>query len=64
MVVYGEGTVLTLKKAHPCGSREWQVMRPGMEYRLKCLGCGHILLMNRDTLLKAVKSVRENESSR
>ena len=55
---------MTLKKAHPCGSREWQVMRPGMEYRLKCLGCGHILLMNRDALLKAVKSVRENESSR
>ncbi|MEA4891438.1 MAG: DUF951 domain-containing protein [Peptococcaceae bacterium] len=59
MVVYPAGTVLTLKKPHPCGSHDWQVMRPGMEYRLKCRGCGHVLLMNRDVLMKAVKAVKE-----
>ena len=59
MTVYQEGTILTLKKAHPCGSRDWLVLRPGLEYRLKCLGCGHVLLMNRDALDKAVKAVKE-----
>ena len=61
MVVYGEGTVLTLKKAHPCGSREWQVMRPGMEYRLKCLGCGHMVMVTRRLVEKNTRGLRKPE---
>ncbi|MDR1192999.1 MAG: DUF951 domain-containing protein [Peptococcaceae bacterium] len=57
MTVYAAGTILTLKKAHPCGSKQWEVLRPGWEYRLRCVGCGHILLMRREDLLKAVKKV-------
>ena len=37
------GDVLELKKQHPCGSREWQVLRVGMDFKLKCAGCGHEL---------------------
>ena len=33
--------ILTMKKQHPCGSKQWQVLRIGMDFRLKCLGCGH-----------------------
>lgn len=35
------GDVLELKKTHPCGSREWRVLRVGMDFKLKCMGCGH-----------------------
>ena len=33
--------VLELKKEHPCGSKRWQVLRVGMDIKLRCLGCGH-----------------------
>ena len=35
------GDVLTMKKAHPCGSREWLVLRVGADFKLRCLGCAH-----------------------
>lgn len=50
------GDVLLMKKAHPCGSREWKVLRTGMDFRLKCLGCGHEILIVRS---KAEKNIRE-----
>ena len=33
--------VVELKKEHPCGSRRWEVLRVGMDIRLRCAGCGH-----------------------
>ena len=50
------GDILVMKKPHPCGSREWSVMRTGMDFRLKCLGCGHEVLIPRS---KAEKNIRE-----
>ena len=32
------GDVVTLKKQHPCGSREWEVLRIGADFLLKCAG--------------------------
>ena len=52
----GLGDVLVMKKPHPCGSRQWTVMRTGMDFRLKCLGCGHEVLLPRS---KAEKNIRE-----
>jgi hypothetical protein len=54
---YPEGAVLTLKKSHPCGSKDWLVLRSGWEYRLRCTGCMHVMLMKRDPLMKLVRSV-------
>jgi len=39
------GDVVTLKKQHPCGSREWEVLRIGADFRLKCAGCGHQIMI-------------------
>lgn len=50
------GDVLELKKAHPCGSRQWRVLRVGMDFKLKCLGCGHELMLPR---VKAEKSIKK-----
>lgn len=49
--------VLVLKKQHPCGSNRWRVLRIGMDFRLKCLGCGHELLIPRSKAEKSIKKV-------
>lgn len=48
--------VLVMKKAHPCGEKQWLVLRSGMDFRLRCLGCGHELLIARS---KAEKNIRQ-----
>ena len=53
------GDVLKLKKQHPCGSREWEVLRVGADFRLKCLGCGHQIMIARKLLEKNVKEIIE-----
>ena len=38
---YQIGDIIKLKKPHPCGSQEWEILRVGADFRLKCMGCGH-----------------------
>ena len=52
------GDVLELKKQHPCGSKEWKVLRVGMDFKLRCAGCGHELMIPRSKAEKSVKKVR------
>ena len=49
------GDRLVMKKSHPCGSSEWIVLRSGMDFRLRCTGCGHEVLTPR---AKAEKNIR------
>jgi hypothetical protein len=51
------GDVLELKKSHPCGSHQWQVLRVGMDFKLRCAGCGHELMIPRAKAEKSVKRV-------
>lgn len=53
------GNIVKLKKQHPCGSKEWEVLRVGADFRLKCMGCAHQLMMPRTTLEKNVKEIIE-----
>ena len=55
------GDVLELKKEHPCGSREWEVLRVGMDFKLRCLGCGHELMLPRSKAEKSIKRVLRTE---
>ena len=48
--------ILVMKKAHPCGSKEWLVLRTGMDFRLHCQGCGHEVMLPRS---KAEKNIRQ-----
>lgn len=50
------GDVLKMKKAHPCGSQEWSVLRVGMDFKLRCMGCGHDVMLPR---AKAEKNIRK-----
>lgn len=54
---YYIGDVLKLKKKHPCGSDEWEVIRIGADFKIKCLGCNHIVMIPRHELQKNVKKV-------
>ncbi len=49
------GDTLELKKQHPCGSRSFTVLRVGSEVRVRCLGCGHDLCVDRIKLERAVR---------
>ena len=49
------GDILEMKKAHPCGEKKWLVLRTGADFRLRCLGCGHEIMVPR---LKAEKNIR------
>ena len=39
--------IIKMKKPHPCGCYEWEVMRVGADFRLKCVGCGHEIMIAR-----------------
>jgi hypothetical protein len=49
------GDVVRLRKAHPCGSYEWKVVRVGADIGLKCLKCQRRVLLARDVLGRRVK---------
>jgi hypothetical protein len=53
------GDILKLKKPHPCGSKEWEVLRTGADFRLKCLGCSRQIMIARTLLEKNVKEIIE-----
>ena len=48
--------VLVMKKAHPCGDNKWLVLRTGADFRLRCMGCGHEVMIPR---FKAEKNIRD-----
>ena len=54
------GNIVKLKKQHPCGSHEWEVLRIGADFRIKCLGCEHQIMIPRKTIEKNVKEIRKN----
>ncbi len=48
------GDNVTTKKKHPCGSKEWKVMRIGVDFKLQCCGCGHVITVPREKALKII----------
>lgn len=55
------GDILTMKKKHPCGSDKMYVMRSGMDFRLKCIGCSREFMTERRKIEKNIKSVSREE---
>lgn len=54
---YSIGDRVQLRKQHPCGGDTWEVMRVGMDFRLRCLTCGRVMMISRRKFEKAVKKV-------
>lgn len=53
------GDVIRMKKPHPCGSCEWEVLRVGADFRLKCQGCGHQIMVARRLVEKNTKEIQK-----
>ncbi|MDI3533947.1 MAG: hypothetical protein PWQ82_312 [Thermosediminibacterales bacterium] len=51
------GDVVKLKKTHPCGGDEWEIYRVGMDFGIKCLGCGRKVMIPRPKFEKSVKKI-------
>ena len=51
------GDILTLKKQHPCGSKQWEGLRIGADFRLKCTGCGHQIMIARKLVEKNIREI-------
>ena len=49
------GQHIKMKKEHPCGTNDWEILRVGMDFRLKCSGCGHMIMVPRKTVEKSFR---------
>jgi hypothetical protein len=59
---FSVGDIVELKKAHPCGSKQWEVTRTGADFRIKCLGCEHQVMIPRPKFEKSVKKIIKSNS--
>ena len=55
--MYELNDIVTLKKAHPCGGKEWEIARVSADVKLKCLTCGRFVNVSRDELKKRAKNI-------
>ena len=51
------GDVLRMKKPHPCGSLEFTVLRVGMDFKIRCMGCSRELMIARSKIEKSIKKI-------
>ena len=51
------GDIIKMKKPHPCGSHEWEILRVGADFRLKCMGCGHQVMTERKMVEKNARGL-------
>ena len=55
------GDILEMKKTHPCGAKQFNVLRIGADFKIKCVGCGHEVMVTRPKCEKNIKKVIRNE---
>lgn len=48
------GQIVKMKKPHPCGVADWEVLRVGADIKLKCTGCGHLVMLPRSKVEKNI----------
>ena len=57
------GDTLVMKKTHPCGEKSWKVLRTGADFRLRCVGCGHEIMVPRFKIEKNIRQVIRDENT-
>ncbi|MBR5271924.1 MAG: DUF951 domain-containing protein [Clostridia bacterium] len=55
------GDIIDMKKPHPCGSKSFSVLRIGMDFKIRCCGCGHEIMVARSKITKNIKTVHRTE---
>ncbi len=56
------GEIIRMKKKHPCGTNEWEILRIGMDFRLRCSGCGREIMVPRRLVEKSFRGYINKES--
>jgi hypothetical protein len=56
------GDVVQMRKLHPCGSDRWTVIRTGADIKIRCLGCGRIVMLDRAVFVKRRKKILERKA--
>ncbi len=56
------GDVIKLKKEHPCGSFDWELLRVGMDFRMRCMGCGRQVMLPRKQVEHSIRKITRTES--
>ncbi|MBQ8210644.1 MAG: DUF951 domain-containing protein [Clostridia bacterium] len=54
------GDILEMKKQHPCGNKQFKVLRIGMDFKIRCVGCSHEVMLPRTKLEKNIKNIIRN----
>ena len=60
---YTLGTIVEMKKAHPCGTNKWEVVRVGADIKIKCLNCNHTVMLPRVEFNRKIKKVLEEKGA-
>ena len=60
---YNIGDIVRTKKVHPCGSKLWEITRVGVDFKLKCQGCGHVVTLERQKALKAITKLEKKKET-
>lgn len=58
---YNLNNIVIMKKVHPCGSNEFEVIRLGADIKIKCVKCGRVIMLPRIEFNKKIKKVVKNE---
>ncbi|MBL4930503.1 MULTISPECIES: DUF951 domain-containing protein [Clostridium] len=64
MQEFNLGDVVLMKKQHPCGSSEWEVIRLGADIKIKCLGCGRLVMLPRSKFQKGIKKIVSSNTNK
>ncbi len=57
---YNVGDIVRTKKVHPCGSKLWKITRVGVDYKMECQGCGHVIMLNRQKAEKIITKIEKS----
>ena len=60
---YKLGSIVVMKKEHPCKTNKFEIVRVGMDIKIKCTGCGRIIMIPRSKFQKGAKKIIEKAES-
>ncbi len=61
---YKLGSVVIMRKQHPCGANEWEIIRMGADIKIKCLNCGRSIMLPRIEFNRKLKKVVDNSEQK
>lgn len=61
--MYTVGDIVITKKNHACGGKEWQLLRTGADFKLKCMTCGRVIMLSYEDFIKRVKRKAEHHEA-